>query len=222
MNKLEGRTLSVLKNFASINPSLLFKPGNIIRTMSPGKTVLAQATIPETVEKQFAIYDLSRFLSVLSLFQEPSITYADTSLSITDGYQKVNYTFADPTMIALPSEKTPNVPEPEIVLTLTNDALSKVQKAMGVLNTPELAVSGRNGVIYLETFDSKNVTSDTFAVDVGATPHTFRMVFKSDNMKLIPGDYNVSISSKGISHFQGSDVEYWIACEASSTFTKGA
>lgn len=221
MIKFEGRTLSILKNFASINPSLLFKSGNMIRTMSPGKTILAEANINQTIEGEFAIYDVSRFLSVLSLFSEPSITLNAKSLTITDGYQKVNYNFADPEMIALPSDKTPKLESPEINFTLTNDALTKVQKAMGVLSTPELAVIGSDGNITLETINSKNSSSDTFAVNVGLTSHTFKMIFKTENIKLIPGDYEVSISKAGLGFFKGSDIQYWIPCEATSSFEAG-
>lgn len=214
--KLEGRTISILKNFASINPSIMFKPGQSLRTMSPQKTILAQAVIKETMPSEFAIYDLSRFLSVMSLFQQPSITAHDKFAVISDGSQKVNYTFADPTMIVLPSDKTPKF-EADVSFSLSADALSKVQKAMGVLNMPELAVVGDGTNIMVQAIDSKNPSGDSFAVNVGETEHSFRMIFRAENMKIIPADYEVAISFKGISHFKCEDVEYWIATESSST-----
>jgi hypothetical protein len=214
--KLEGRTISILKNFASINPSIMFKPGQTLRTMSPQKTILAQAVIKEEMPSEFAIYDLSRFLSVMSLFQQPSLTCHDKYAVISDGSQKVNYTFADPTMIVLPSDKTPKF-EADVSFQLSADVLNKVQKAMGVLNMPELAVVGDGNSIMVQAIDSKNPSGDSFAIEVGETEHTFRMIFRAENMKIIQADYDVAISFKGISHFKCEDVEYWIATESYST-----
>lgn len=216
--KLEGRTLSILKNFASINPSIMFKPGAVLKTMSPNKTVLAHAKLKEQVDSQFAIFDLSKFLSVLSLFEKPTLTVQERFMTITDGQQRVQYTFADPKNIVVASDKTPNIADPEIQFKLTQSTLDRVQKAMGVLKLPELAVVGNGQDITVEAIDLKNPSADNFAIKVGTTSHTFRMIFKSENIKVIAGDYDVSISSKGISHFTGDDVEYWIVAEASSTF----
>lgn len=214
--KLEGRTLSILKNFATINPSLLFKPGTTLRTMSPQKTILAQATITETIPSQFAIFDVSRFLSVFSLFQTPTLTFHDTYAQISDGHQRVNYTFADPSMIVVASDKTPSV-DTDVSFQLSGDTLSKVQKAMGVLSAPEFAVVGDGTNISVQATDSKNPVSDNFAITVGASDHKFRMIFRSENMKLIPGDYTVNISFKGLGHFHNDIIQYWIAAEAGST-----
>lgn len=216
--KLEGRTLSILKNFASINPSVMFKPGDVLKTMSPNKTILAHAKLGEAVGNEFAIYDVSRFLSVLSLFEKPTLTVEERYMRIADGQQHVNYTFADPKMIVQASDKTPQVVDAEINFHLTAATLDRVQKAAGVLKMPELAVVGDGEAIYVEASDSKNPSGDNFAVRVGDTTHRFKMVFKSENIKVIAGDYDVSISSKGISQFKGTDVDYWIVAEANSTF----
>jgi len=216
--KLEGRTLSILKNFASINPSIMFRPGDVLKTMSPNKTILAHAKLKDSVDGQFAIYDLSKFLSVLSLFDKPTLTAQDKFMSIVDGQQRVNYTFADPKNIVQASEKTPQVSDPEITFKLTQATLDRVQKAMGVLKLPELAVVGDRSTIFVEAVDLKNPSADNFAVVVGSTSHKFKMIFKSENIKVIAGDYDVEISSKGISHFKGDDIDYWIVAEASSTF----
>lgn len=219
--KLEGRTLSILKNFATINPSIMFKPGDVLKTMSPNKTILAHAKLKEQVDGQFAIFDLSKFLSVMSLFEKPTLAVQEKFMTITDGQQRVNYTFADPKNIVVASDKTPNIVDPEIVFKLTQSTLDRVQKAMGVLKLPELAVCGDGNDITVEAIDLKNPSADTFAIKVGTTSHKFKMVFKSENIKVIAGDYDVSISSKGISHFSGDDIEYWIVAEASSTFEVG-
>lgn len=219
--KLEGRTLSILKNFASINPSIQFKPGDVLKTVSPNKTILAHAKLSEEVEGQFAIFDLSKFLSVMSLFEKPSLKVEEKFMVISDGQQRVNYTFADPRAIALPPDKTPQVTNPEINFTLTAATLDRVQKAMGILKMPEIGIVGNGTDITVEAVDSKNPSADTFAIKVGTTPHTFKIVFKSENIKVIAGDYDVSISSKGIGHFKGEDIEYWIVAEASSSFKAG-
>lgn len=216
--KLEGRTLSILKNFASINPSIMFRPGDVLKTMSPNKTILAHAKLKEEVQNQFAIYDLSKFLSVMSLFEKPTLTVQEKFMTITDGQQRVNYTFADPKMIVQASDKTPQVADPEIQFTLTQATLDRVQKAMGVLKMPELAITGDRSDIYVEAIDSKNPSGDNFAVKVGTTTHKFKMIFKTENIKLIQGDYDVAISSKGIGQFIGEDINYWIVAEASSSF----
>lgn len=216
--KISSRTAQVLKNFSTINQSLLFKPGRTITTISPQKTVLAKANVDEEFDKQFAIFDLARFLGVMSLFNEPEIKLEDKFAIIKDTNQKVNYTYADPTMIIVPPDKNINMQEAEISFTLTTDSLARIMKAMSIMQTPEIAVVGNEGNISIETFDSKNSTSDNFSVRVGTTKHTFKMVFKVENIKLMPGDYDVKISSKGIGHFKSNDVEYWITTEATSTF----
>lgn len=216
--KLEQQTLAILKNFASINPSMCFKEGQKLRTISPGKTILAQATATSELPGTFAIYDVSRFLSVLSLFESPSITTSNTHLTIKDGRQTVNYTFAELSTITVPPDKTPVIDKPEIEFELTAESLLRVQKAMGVLGLSEMSVFGDGQKILLKAVDSKKSANDNFAIEVGETSHTFNMIFKAENIKMLPGAYDTKISSKGIAHFKSDLVEYWIATEASSTF----
>lgn len=219
--KFDGRTLSVLKNFSTINPSILFKPGDKLRTMSPNKTILAEATLKESTDKEFAIFEISRLLSVLSLFEQPTIDIGESFLTIKDQKQKVDYQFASKNNIVLPSDKTPKMPDAEISFKLTADTLDRLQKAMAILKTPEMAVVGADGVISVQAVNSSKM-GDCFSIDVGTTPHTFRMIFKTENIKLMHGDYDVQISSQGISHFKTTDVEYWIAVEAKNTsFNQG-
>lgn len=216
--KLEARTIQILKNFSSINPSIKFKTGTDLVTCSPRKTVMAKATINENIPSAFAIYDISRFLGVLSLFDAPELVVGDKSMEIVSGSQKVNYTFAADNLIVAPTDKSVKMPDTEINFRLTADDLSKVLKALGVLQLPEIAVTGDGNSIHLEALDNKNPSGDSYKVCVGSTELTFKMIFSVDNIKIMSGDYDVAISSKGIAHFKGSDVEYWIATEASSTF----
>jgi hypothetical protein len=218
--KLESKTIQILKNFSSINPSLMFKPGEVLSTVSPQKTVMAKATIGNQIPSSFAIYDLSKFLGVLSLFESPELIIGERSMEISGGQQKVNYTFADPKLIVTPNDKEVKMPECEIKFRLTSDDLSKVLKAMGVLQLPEIAITGNGTDMNIEAIDSKNPSSDTYKVRLGDTELNFKMIFKAENIKIMSGDYDVQISSKGIAHFKGTEIEYWIATEASSTFNQ--
>ena len=217
--KLSSRTLQVLKNFSTINPSLLFKTGNVLTTMSPMKTVMARATVKESFPQTYAIFDLSRFIGVLSVFNDPEIVMEDSFLVISENNRVVNYTYADPEMIVTPPDKPIKFPDdPEIEFSLPSDVLLSVMKAMNILQLSEFSVSGNGVKIYVGAVDTKNPTGDTYKIEVGETEHQFGMIFKSENIKLIAGDYNVKITSRGLGYFKGDDVEYWIPTESSSNF----
>ena len=216
--KFDAATLQVLKNFSSINNAILFKEGNRLATISPGKTVMARATLTQEIPAKFAIYDLSRFLGTISLFDQPELTFKDGSVDISQDNNTFNYAFTDVSLIVVPPEKDIVLADAEVQFTLTTDALKKVQRALNVASLPEIAVTGKNGKILLQAVDSKGSTNDTFTIEVGETTGTFRMVIRADNIKLLEGEYEVSISSKGLSHFKGKTVEYWIAVEGNSTY----
>ena len=216
--QLDSRTTQILKNFASINPSIMFKPGNKLSTISAGKTVMARANINQEIPSPFAIYDLSRFLGTLSLFNEPTLSVQEKYMEISQGKRKINYTFTEPSLIVTPPDKEIKLPDPEVAFSITADELAEVIKALSVLSLPEIAVVGDGSRITVQAVDSKNPSGDNYSVDVGETSNTFRMIIRAENIKLLPGDYNVQISSKGLSHFSSNDVEYWIAVETNSTF----
>jgi hypothetical protein len=217
--KLDQRTIQVLKNFAGINPSILFRAGNTLRTITPTKTILAKATLEQEFPSSFAIYDLSKFLSVLSLFDDPELQIGSKSLTIKSGGKKVNYVFADPNTIVAPKDdKEIKFPTADVSFELTNEALADVTKALGVLRQPEIAVVGDGETITLQTVNSKDPTSDVYSVEVGTTDKTFNFIFKSENLRLLPDTYQVEIASAGISRFTSKDVEYYIAIEANSKF----
>lgn len=216
--KFDSQTLAILKNFSSINPSLCFKEQQKLKTISPSKTILAQTNIVSGFPGTFAIYDLNRFLSVLSLFEDPTITPSTTHLVIQDQRQTINYTFADPSVIVAAPDKVPVIQNPEIEFDLQAETLLRAQKAMNVLNVPEMSIVGNSGKIFVRACDTKNPSSDVFDIEVGETTHTFNMIFKSDNIKLMPGNYKVQISSKGIGYFTNDHIEYWVTTEAASSF----
>ena len=219
--KLSKHTLNMLKNFSDINMSIEIKKGNILRTVSVQKNILAQAELEEEFPQDFAIYELNRFLGAVSLFDDPELTFNGKSTNIGTGRHSVDYVYCDPSMIVTPPENNITFPDPEVKFTMTQDALSQVLKASNVLGTPEIAVESDTGNINIKALDVNNDSTDTFTVALDEKSDSkFRFVFKTENMKMLPGNYDVEISSKGISHFtmQGLKLEYWIATEASSSF----
>lgn len=216
--KFDSKTLQVMKNFATINPSLQFKVGNVLKTISPSKTVLGVATVPNTFEKEFAIYDVSRFMSVLSLFNDPEIELGEKSLTVSSGDTSLKYLYAAPSTIIAPPEKELKLPSNDVQFTLTNEMFTAVSKAMGVLGLPGIAVVGDGANMYLQASDSKGKIEDKYSIKIGETDKKFNVIFKAENLKILPMNYEVSISSKGISQFKGEDIEYWIATDADSKF----
>ena len=219
--KLSKHTLNMLKNFSDINMSIEIKEGNILRTVSVQKNILAQAELEDSFPQDFAIYELNRFLGAISLFDDPEFKLNGKSTNIGTARHSVDYVYCDPSMIVTPPENNINFPEPEVKFTLTQDALSQVMKASNVLGTPEIAVESDSGNINIKALDVNNDSTDTFTVNLDEkSDNKFKFVFKTENMKMLPGNYDVEISSKGISHFtmQGQKLQYWIATEASSTF----
>jgi hypothetical protein len=216
--KISTNTVNVLKNFAKINPSIVVQEGNIIKTISPSKTIMAKAKVETEFTKRFAIYNLDRFISTVSLFTDPELKFGDKSVEIYDGNKKSQYTYADETTITKAPDKEINLPSVDVTFTLTNEHLKDVEKAAGVLGLPEIVVFGDGRNVFLQAADTKNPSGDVYSINIGDTEKTFRAIFRSDNIKIIPGDYEVTISSRGISHFSGKDVDYWIAVEQSSTF----
>ena len=212
-------TLSILKNFSEINPSVLFKPGQSLRTISPQKTVMAAANVEETFDTPAAVYDLSRFLSTLSLFDKPNIDFENNNFRIksSNGKAETTYTYASENMIVTPPENDISVPDIAATVNVTWDDLQKVIRAAGVLQLTEIQFAFDGNDVTLSAVDSKNPSSDTYstaldAPDVSTNP--FKILIKVENLKLIPGDYTIALSSKGITHFKSDTVQYWIACEA--------
>ena len=219
--KLSKHTLNMLKNFSDINMSIEIKKGNILRTVSVQKNILAQAELEEEFTQDFAIYELNRFFGAVSLFDDPELTFNGKSTNIGTGRHSVDYVYCDPSMIVTPPENNITFPEPEVKFVLSQDALSQVMKASNVLGTPEIAVECDSGNINIKALDVNNDSTDTFTVALDEkSDNKFRFVFKTENMKMLPGNYDVEISSKGISHYimQGQKLEYWIATESSSSF----
>ena len=219
--KLSDNALAILKNFAGINNSILVKQGNKLRTISVAKNILAEAEIKEDFPRDFAIYDLNQFLNGLSLHQDPDLDFnQDSYLSIKEGKRRVKYFFADPNVIIAPPEKEITLPSQDVCFQLDSVTLEKLKKAAAVYQLPDMSAIGENGVIKLVVRDKKNDTSNEYAIVVGETSDDFEFNFKVENIKIIPGAYEVVVSSKLLSQFTNTqhNLKYYIALEPDSTF----
>ena len=218
---LSDKTLTILKNFAGINNSILVKQGIKLRTISVAKNILAEAVIDEEFPRDFAIYDLNQFLNGLSLHQDPEMDFKEESyLSIREGKRRVKYFFADPNVIISPPDKEISLPSEDVHFQLDSTSLEKLLKAAAVYQLPDFCVVGGDGVVKLVVRDKKNDTSNEFAIVVGETDKEFTVNFKVENIKIIPGAYDVIISQKLLSLFTNTqhDLKYFIALEPDSTF----
>lgn len=217
--KISQNTLTILKNFNTINQSLVVRPGNVLKTMAyPGKNVFARAEVEESFPSKFAIYELSKFLGAISLFTSPDFEFFDDHMKISEGKNFIRYVYANEDLIGQAPDKEIVLPSEDIYFELSEADLAKTLKALGVLGVPELSVVGEDGTIYLKAASVKDPTSDSFSIAVGSTAASFSMVFKGENMKLMSSDYKVKISAKGIAQFAGSSITYWIATEQSSKY----
>ena len=220
--KLSEKTLAILKNFSSINQSILIKKGNKLRSISVMKNILAEAEVEETFEKDFAIYDLNQFLNGISLHQDPELDFSnDTHLVIREGKRRVKYFFADPEVIVSPPDKEITLPSSDVCFQLEHSQLDKLIKAAAVYQLPDLSAVGEAGVIRLVVRDKKNDTSNEYSIVVGETDKEFTFNFKVENIKIIPGSYDVVVSEKLLSKFTNEryNLTYYIALEPDSNFS---
>ena len=221
--KFSERTLTILKSFSTINKSILIKEGNVLKTVTPEKTLIASATIGDQIPSQACVYDLSRFLSILGLYKDPDVEFHDKYFMIRDGKQRTKYVYADVSMIHAAPEKDIQLPTVDVQVDVSWEDMQSVIKAAGVLQFSEVAFVGEAGKIYLKAVDSSNDNSDDYGVEIGTTSDEFKIIIKTDNLKLLPQDYKVTLSAKGISEFKSTegDVTYYIAIDTKSTYKKG-
>ena len=215
--KLSGETVDVLKNFSNINQNILIKEGTQLRTMSTMKNILAEAPIKETFPREFGIYDLNEFLGVLTLVNDAELEFnSESHLTVNGGNVKIKYFFSDPSILTTPPE-TFNPPECDVSFGVTGKTLSSVLKASAVMQLPDIVIEGNTGASITAT-DLKNTTSNNYTEQLNSeTTQTFKFHFKADNLKMIPGDYQVKASSTAqVSNWVGSDASYWIALEQTS------
>ena len=225
--KLSNETVAILKNFGAINQGILFKPGKTLKTVSSHKNILAEVSIKEDIPAEFGIYDLNNFLSVISLHKDdPSFEFDEKQVTIVGnkGRSKIKYRFTPSNMIVTPPEKQLTMPDAEIKFDLTAEDFDWVMRAASVLSSPQVAIESDGKKVSIVTLDLQNDSAHTDALEISeGNGNKFKMVFKTENItKLMPGSYDVFISSKGISHFKNKTVplQYWVTTEAGSKFEK--
>jgi len=220
--KISDNTMGILRNFSDINANILFKPGKSLSTMSTMKNIMAQADVEEEFESEFGVYDLPEFLRAIDSFQQPVLKFNGTAnLKIQDEKSTLSarYAFADKSTLRYPSKQI-SMPDKTVTFSLKNSDYESVKKLYTNLSLPDIAFKGENGKIKLVALDKKNSNSNESSVVVGETDLEFTAYVKAENMKIIPGDYDVALSKAKIAHFINKKVkvQYWIALEADSTF----
>jgi len=223
--KLSKETLSILKNFSAHNSNLLVKPGNEINTITPAKNVVAKATVQEDFPVEFGIWDLNKFLGTISLFNDPEFIFDEKCVYIEgEGGAKVAYYYSEPRLLSTLT-KDVKMPDTVVHFSITEDNFVSLQRAASVLQLPDLCVrSNDNNEIELVVLEKKNATSNQFALVVGDNESgcSFEFYLKMENIRLLGGDYDVSVSKSVVSKFshQTSDLVYYIALENDSTFSE--
>ena len=227
--KISTKTLDVLKNFSEINQSILIKKGKKLKTVSALKNILAHAEVEDDFPQDFAIYQLNEFIGVLSTMNNPDLTFHDKYVMLSqENGACTKYFYADPAVVVSP-EKDITMPSEDINFTLLEKQYNDLLKMSSILQLNDILVKGcsRTGKIFLAVTNKKNDTSNDYSIQVGdettgmkGVSESFKMYFKTENLKMVAGDYNVHISSKGISHFENmaAKLDYWIALEPDSNY----
>ena len=224
--KFSNDTLTLLKNFASINQGIVFKKGKVLRTVSAQRNVMAEATIGEEIPKDFGVYDLNNFLSVLSLHKDnPVIDFQDNNVLISglQGRSKIKYRFCAASMIVAAPDKNLELNNPEIKFDLSAEDFDWILRAANVLSSPHIAIESDGIKVFITAFDVQNDAAHTESLEVSnSNGDKYKMLFKTENLKMLAGAYAVTISSKGIAHFKhkSMNIQYWIATEAGSKYEK--
>ena len=221
--KISTKTLDVLKNFSEINQSILIKKGKKLKTVSALKNILAHAEVEDDFPQDFAIYQLNEFIGVLSTMNNPDLTFHDKYVMLSqENGACTKYFYAEPSVVIAP-EKDINMPSEDINFTLLEKQYNDLLKMSSILQLNDILVKGcsKSNGQYLAVTNKKNDTSNDYSVKVGEdVTEPYKMYFKTENLKMVVGDYNTHISSKGISHFENMNIklDYWIALEPDSNY----
>lgn len=217
--KFSKSTIEILRNFASINQNILIKKGNVLSTRTVAKNIFVEATVEDTFEQEFGVYNLAELLGIVSLFSDPEFTLSENSVTISQGKNKVQYVFASPEVLDYP-DKAIKMPATDASFELSEENLKSLLKAGAVLSATDLVIQGNGNTITCTVLDPKNPSSNTFAIEVGSTDKSFSAYIKLENLKLIPGIYEVNLSSKKIAQFKSKTMTYavYIANEKNSTW----
>ena len=221
--KLSEDTIAILKNFATINSNLVFKPGQKLKTIAESKTIMAQADIIEDFPQEVGLYDLNEFLSVLSMIPEPDIQFLENNLHIVNNLQQVDYFYSNPEILTTPG-KDIQMRDAEVGISLSEEELKRIHQASSVLGHSDLSiVRESNDKVFAKVYDAKDATANVYTLSLvleNQIPNRFNFDFNIANLKLLPGDYFVSLSSAKISNWTNANypVEYFIALENTTEF----
>ena len=220
--KLSRNTFDILKNFATINTNLLVESGNKIKTLSAMKNIMSEAVVAEDFDTPFGIWDLNKFLGTISLFDSPELTFEEKYVTISGkNGASVRYHYSDPSLL-LTSTQELKMPEPVVKFELTQKQFAEIQKAASVLQVPDICLRNDGEVLQLVALDKGDRGSNSYSIDLGevGTTEDFEFYFKVENLKILPGDYDVSVTEKIVSQFthQSVDLKYWIAMESDSRY----
>ena len=211
--KLEASTLDVLKHFATINPTLHFRKGSTLKTMSKAKSLAAKVTLKQHIPRDFAISDLGRFIDAVSLFEHPEITLDDSFCTIKYERATVWCRYADDRFIQqMNPDKDFKFPEVYFSFKLAAADFVALKRSMSVFGCSQTAVAGDGKKMSLKVLASDN-KSDVFNLVIADTGKHFKAVIAAENLKMLPQDYQVLISDKGMAHLKSVDgaMEYWTA-----------
>lgn len=224
--KLSKETITLLQNFSKLNPGIEFKQGNTIRTISTGKNVLGKATLKDEFPQDFCVYDLNQFLVVYNLNKDTEIDFDDSNVifkSGQNGRNKTKYRKTQKDMILVPPEKELKLNSVDVAFTLSQDDFASIIDASSTLQSPHIAVESDGEKVYLTAFDAKNDSAHIHSIEVAAGEgKKYKMVFLTENFRLIPGSYEFELSFAGLAFLKNTtqDLQYWIASEAK--YSKGA
>ncbi len=216
--QLDNETLLILKNYAKINPSIIFDKGSVIKTISPTQTIMSKSTVKVEFPRKFALTNLDTFIGILSAFNNPYVEFQDSYLIVKEDTNKSTKMFYASEDLITKAPNKVNLPSVDVTFELKYDDFAKVEKMAGILGLPEICIVGDGETISLRAENSKNPTSDSFSIDVGSTKDEFKAIFARENLQILKRDYTVDLCFKGISHFKSDDVEYWITIEENSKF----
>lgn len=222
--KVSADTLTILKNFSTINSNILIKPGSVLTTISPIKNIMSECTIEEEFDTEIGIWDLNKFLGTVSLFKSPRFHFGDTSVMISDDSSSasVTYHYSEPKLLSTVNKKV-DMPDSVLSITMSTDILNELQRASSVLGVSDLAIKGADGDVVLTVLDKQDKSTNDFSVEVEGTfdaDAEFCFFFKMENLKMLPGEYTANITDRGVSEFVSTthDLRYWIALEADSSY----
>jgi hypothetical protein len=217
---LSKNTFTILKNFSTLNSNLLVKPGNVIKTITPSKNGMAVATVDETFDTEFGIWDLNKFLGVISLFNNPNFTFGEKSVKIKNGGNSVvNYYYSEPRLLSVPT-KDVNMPPVDLTMDLSEKNFSELQKASSVMQLPDLVFTQDDGKILAMVCDIADPTTNSYKIELGESEGVdFYFHFKMENIKILPGDYKINFANNIVGEFVNKNIslKYWFAMEANTS-----